>query len=251
MSGFERTLWLYLWIAPHLLLIPVAVIMFRRGLHKNFPIFFSYVIFELLQFCVLFSLRSVRGVSIATYQEIDVFSRIGSIALRFGIIQEMFESPVAHSVPLRRTMARILNWATVVAVALTSLFVGYIYYSSFRSIVVPAYLINQALNTAQCGLIALVFFWHRYLNLRMSPMVFGIAVGMGLIAGFDPLMHALKDSAANSRMVDLLQMAIYHCAVLIWVYYAYAREKFTSNVMAAPLLEVRRGAADLGRVIHL
>jgi len=253
MSSFQHILWLYLWIAPHVLLIAVAVLMFHKGLHKDFPIFVTYLLFEFLQFCILFGLRSFERVPISVYQDIDMFGRVGSIALRFGIIQEMFEAPLAHNIPLRRTVSKMLNRATAIIVVLASIFIGFLYYGTVSSRAFPPYAISQALNTVQCCLLALVFLWHRFLNLRMSPVVFGIALGMGLVAGFEPLMHALKDSIPeqNSRMVDLLQMAIYHCAVLIWVYYAYAREKFTSNVMAAPLLEVRRGAADLGRVIHL
>lgn len=251
MSSFPHIAWLYLWIAPHVLLIPVAILMYRRGLHKNFPIFFCYLLFEFLQFCLLFSLRSVDGLSISTYQNIDIFGRIGSIALRFGIIQELFEAPLSHSAPLRQTMSRVLNWVTVILVLLTSLFVGCIYYSNYHALIVPTYVINQALNTAQCGLLALVFLWHRYLNLKMSPLVFGIAIGMGLVAGLEPLMHALKDSLAHSAIVDYLQMAIFHLAVLVWLYFAQAREGVTLHTETALLPHAREWTDDLGRITHL
>lgn len=246
----QHIVWLYLWVAPHLLLGVAAVLMFRKGLHKDFPIFFSYLLFEFLQFSLLFTMYSLKALPM--YMKIDLFWRAGSIALRFGVLQEMFEAPVAHSVPLRRAMARILNSVTVVLVVLAVAFIGSLYYGSLGHRLLPAYMTVEALNIAQCGLLVLVFLWHRFLGLRMASFVFGIALGMGLAAGLEPLIHAWKDSLAarNSSIPDLLQMAIYHVAVLIWLYYGQAREKIASDSKAA-LPDLREWAADLGRIAHL
>ncbi|MGC2229646.1 MAG: hypothetical protein WA578_21965, partial [Candidatus Sulfotelmatobacter sp.] len=37
-------LWHYLWIAPNLLLLLLAVLMWRRRLHKQFPVFLVFAI---------------------------------------------------------------------------------------------------------------------------------------------------------------------------------------------------------------
>lgn len=256
--NLSRFIYFYLWLAPHLLLAPVAILMLRRRLHKEFPIFFCYLLFEFLQFCFLFTVHFLFtthwvAISASTYGKIDIFGRAGDIALHFGILQELFESPLAHNAPLRRTMGRILNGVTVFIVVLASLFIGSLYYSSsFGHRLVPAYVMIEALNTAQCGLLALVFLWHRFLGLKMSPLVFGIAVGIGLVWGLEPVIQSWKDSlaAGNSIIPDLVQMTVYHCAVLIWLYFASAREKTETNSNAVSLLHAREWAADLGRVIH-
>ena len=248
--ALPRILYFYLWIAPHVLLIAVALVMLRRGLHKKFPIFFSYLLFDFLQFCVLFTIY--RRDAWASYATVDILGRSGDIALRFGILQEMFESPLAHSVPLRRAMARTVNWVTFSLVLLSSMFIGSIYYNGFGHGLLQAYVTTEALNTAQCGLLVLVFLWHRFLGLRMSPFVFGIAVGMGLASSLEPSIHAWKDSVGqNSSVPDFVQMAIYHGAVLIWLYFAQVREKIAPDANAVSLSPAREWAADLGRVIHL
>jgi len=38
-------LWHYLWIAPHALQFIVASVMLRRGLWREFPVFFAYTLF--------------------------------------------------------------------------------------------------------------------------------------------------------------------------------------------------------------
>lgn len=251
--SFQPYIWQYLWIGPHVLLIGIAILMFRKGLHKDFPIFFSYLIFEFLQFCLLYTVHYYLKVPGTVSMKIDMFGRAGSIALRFGILQEMLEAPVAHSVPLRQAMARILNWATVVLVVLASALIGSLYYSILGHRVFQAYVTTEALYTAQSGLLVLVFLWPRFLGLRMSAFVFGIALGMGLAVGLDPLILALKGSltAQNSQMVDFLQMGLYHGAVLIWLYFVLVRDKNPSNAEAVPLLDVHEYAAGLGRIANL
>ena len=256
--NLSRFVYLYLWIAPHLLLVPVAILMLRRRLHKEFPIFFFYLLFEFLLFSFLYTVHVLSTthslpISGSTYGKIDIFSRAGEIALHFGILQELFESPRAHNAPLRRSMGRILNWVTVFIVVLASAFIGSVYYNSLGHRLVPAYVTIEALNAAQCGLLMLVFLWHRFLGIRMPGFVFGIALGLGLAWGFDSVIQAWKDSLAarNSTIPDLVQMAGFHCAVLIWLYFASTREKIEPTTNAISVSQARDWAADMGRVIHL
>jgi len=248
----QHILRLYLWVAPHLLLAVVAAVMLWRRRHRDFPVFFAYVLFEILQFCALFAMyRGLLSVSPSTYQEIDLLGRAGSIALRFGMIQEMLEASVARCARLRLTIARVLRYTAVVLALLALVFIGSVYSWNFREMIVPAYAINQTLNILQCGLLALVFLWHRYLGLKMQDFVVGIALGMGLVAGLEPLLHALTDSqAVDPKVVNLLPMGAYHLAVLIWLYFASARHKeFASGSAVASFPDARKWAVEVGRSI--
>jgi hypothetical protein len=248
--SFENFIWLYLWIAPHLLLILVAILMYRRSQHKAFPIFFTYLLFEFLKTCLLFAMHSLKTPG-PIYLKTDLLCRSASIALHFGILQELFSAPVASNASMRRGVARMLNWITVVMIGLAAVFIGAVYYSSMDQGIAPIYAVIEALNMSQCGLIVLVFLWHGFLGLRMRPLAFGIALGMGLATGLDPFIVALKSSVAPAsyRMVDILQMAVYHVAVLFWVYYAQVREKVRSDSTAV-LPQWAEQAAKLGRIVN-
>ncbi len=244
-------IWFYLWSAPHFLLLAVAVVMYRKGMHKTFPIFFSYLLFEFLEFCLLFMVPYLK-VPVAMYVKIDLVDRAGGIALHYGIFQELFEAPLAHSTALRRDAVRIMRWVTITLIVLASLSIGTLYSSIFGHRFPQAYTIVETLNAAQCGGLVLVFLWHRFLGLRMSSSVFGIALGMGLVVGFEPLMLALKTLVAvpSGRIVDIASMIAYHVAVLIWLYYAQAREK-NPSISDAALPQLIEQAADMGRIVHL
>jgi len=247
----------FLWATPHVLLIPLAVIMIYRGLHREFPIFFSYVLFEFLLFCILFAMAHAfrlhfRLISPEIYAKIDPFGRAGTVALHFGIFQELFESPVAGSPPLRQAMARILNWATLIIVVLAVIFFGVLNYNTLDHRLNPPYRTIETLNAAQCGLIVLIFLWYRFLRLRMLPFVVGIAVGMGLVASMESLMAYWLDSPAVrlSSIPGVLQMASFQIAVLVWIYFALVRESKSASGIP-PLPDLRQWAADLGKVPHL
>jgi hypothetical protein len=251
--NLQDFLYRYLFAAPHVLLIPVAIVMFRKGLHRQFPIFFSYLFYELLYFCVFYPIVS-RLVILPTwlYLALDQFFRAGDIAFHFGILQELFEAPVKNNDSLRQSSARILKWVTGALVVIASAFIGFQYYRQSHRLP-RSYGEIEALNIATCFLLVLVVLWHRFLGFKMSTFAFGIALGLGLTASLEPFFQAWKDSMFMQRafIPDFLWMGTYHCSVLIWLYFVFAREKVTSQSMAAPLAEIRQSAADMGRIVRL
>jgi len=246
----EHYIWLYLWIGPHLLLPLVAVLMYRRGQHKAFPIFLGYVFYQFLQSCFLLAVYLLKAPEVI-YREAHLFGTAIETAFQFGVLQELFTPSVATGAPLRRGNARMLNWVAAGLVFVATFFVAALYYSKFDRPMVHTYLIVESINAAQCALIVLAFLWYRFLGLRMSPMAFGIAVGIGLETGADPLVVILKNSVspASYPRVDILQMAIYHIAVLVWVYYAWVREKVPSESNAG-LPQWTEQAHELERIVR-
>ena len=242
----QRLLWLGLWIAPHVLLIAVAIMMLRKGRQKDFPIFFSYLLFEFLQFGIWFTMWYLK-VPHLTLTVTDRYLRAGSIAFRFGIIQEMLESPLGNNIPLRRTVARMLNWVAAFLVILAAVFVGLVYYRLPSYELLKSYSLLESLNTAQCGLIVCVFLWHRFLGVRMSSFVLGIALGVGLVVGLEPLMIAFV-AGRNLINRDSLQMVSFNLAVLGWLYFAAVRERAASQFNAAQLLQFGEWVDDVGRI---
>jgi hypothetical protein len=243
-------IWTYLWVTPHVLLALVAVVMYRSHRHRDFPVFFGYLLFEIVQFCALFAMVRFVSVSASTYQHVDLLGRAGSIAFRFAIIQEVLEASVAHCPALRRTTTWMLKCAAVFLALLAALFIGAAYSWNLREMIFPAYAVKHTLNIVQCGLLALVVLWYRFLRLKMPDLVIGIALGMGLVAGLDPLLDSLKDfRSLNPQVVDLLQMGAYHVAVLIWLRFAMVQNESISYPDVASVLGARKSVVELERLI--
>ena len=144
------------------------------------------------------------------------------------------------------------NRVTLLLVILASLFFIGLYSSSLDHPIFRTYVIIEAFNVAQCGLVVLLFLWHRFLGLRMSSFAFGIAVGIGLAMCVEPLQTVVRYyvPARMGMVVDMMNMVAYHAAVLVWLYYGLVREKVTSDANAA-LPQLIEQAADMGRIAHL
>src|SRR5579864_8569529 len=90
MHPLLRPLFYYLWVAPHVLQAIVLLLVVRRKLHKQFPMFLLYTAFELFQFAVLFAVGCSKSFSGEQYRGMFSLGSAISTGLRFGIIYEIF-----------------------------------------------------------------------------------------------------------------------------------------------------------------
>ena len=242
---------LYLWIGPHALLVAVAVVLLRNGRYRKFPFFFTYVVFEVFQFTVLCIMVRLDSVSLSAYAQTDLLFRTGSLALHFGIIKELFESPLDHCPGLRKSVARPLHRASIVFVILASGLTALLYTGERAATSIQPYVLEPVIDAAQCGLLVVVFAWHRFLGVWMEDSAFGIALGLGLVTGWGPLLHALWHYLDNSKSLNLVTSIVFHISVLIWLYFAQVQEKTAQIPSSYPPVDVRGWNAELARFSQL
>lgn len=248
----QHTLSLYLWIAPHVLLLGVLAGMVKNGRYRDFPFFFAYGAFEVFQFCVLFVMNYLDAVSLSVYTQTDLLCRTGSLALHFGIIKELFEAPLSPCPSLRRSVARPLHVASILFVGLASVFTALLYMGERMTAVISPYVLEQVIDTAQCGLLVVVFVWHRFLGVWMKDTAFGIALGLGLVTGLEPLLHALRYYLdPNSSVPNLVRAGAFHVSVLIWLYFTQVQEKTARWPESYRPIDVRGWNAELARFSQL
>ena len=68
----------------------------RRRLYREFPVFFAYVLYEIAEFILLFVLYSVSGVLEQQYAYAFSATLLLSIAVRFGVIDEVSKGLVSR-----------------------------------------------------------------------------------------------------------------------------------------------------------
>src|ERR1700675_3944021 len=84
-------LWHYLWVAPCVLLAALASLMWKRGLHKEFPAFFFYAIFEAVGGGILYAIDVTPSVfSDATYWRSAFSVLVVETLIKFVVIGEVF-----------------------------------------------------------------------------------------------------------------------------------------------------------------
>ena len=71
------SLLIYLWVAPHVLQVAILGVMVYRRQYRQFPVFFSYTGFEIVQFLVLLAVNRLRLMSHEHYHLIFFLGSAG------------------------------------------------------------------------------------------------------------------------------------------------------------------------------
>jgi hypothetical protein len=218
----------YLWIAPHTLLAVVPVLMYTRRLHKNFPVFFFYTLYETCEFLLLFiAYTSGHGRGVL-YRYVFITTLAGSTALRFGIIQEIVNN-VFHDYPrLERIATASMRWLTGLLLFAAVLSVFYSSGTIPDNLLGVIRLLGRSVAIIQAGLLLFLFLFSRMFGLSWRSFVFGIAFGFAIFSSTELAKWTLglRALTEHSRdLLDLLPTGSYHVSVLLWLGYLLAAEK--------------------------
>lgn len=228
MHHLLRPLFYYLWIAPHILQAVILMLMIRRNLHKQFPIFLLYTAFELFQFLVLLTVFIHSG-SLADerYRGAFALGTAVSTALRFGIIYEIFTEVFRNYKALGELGRVLFRWATIILLLIGVALAG-THGNGPDGFLLIVPILDRTVSFMQCGLLLFLFLFSRYFALSWRNYAFGIALGFGILASLELANSAIRSQiAAGSYLLDNLGMATYHCCVIIWIFYLVTPERNT------------------------
>ena len=232
-------LWHYLWLAPHVLQVALAVLLWRRGFHKLFPVFFTYTIFEAIEEFTLYGMDILPSVSGEAFWRTFYVGLMIEGVLKFAVIGELFFHLLRSRPALAKVGSRLISGAGAAFVLLATLAAAYapmdhpIYILMYR-----AHILLQSLYIVQSGLVLFLFLFAAHFKLAWNRRAFGIALGFGIVFCQHMGAWAVMASGAwvdSRRLVEFLNMATYHLCVLIWFYYLLVpQKKATTSAVSLP-----------------
>ena len=235
---------LELWKVHPALEVFLAGIMVWRGLHRKFPVFFSYLICELVSFAIVFPLRQHGAAYFYGYW----ISAMISLALGFKVIHEVFLDVFRPFHTLRDLGTVLFKWAALVMI-FVAIVVAVASPMGQSPLVQAVTTLQRCVRTIQCGLILFLLFFSRYLGVSWRQYSFGVALGFGSYATVELATNALYfGGQINSPWVALLNTMVYTSALLVWVGYGFL--KAPARQQQAVLLASQRweeGLSDLRR----
>jgi len=249
MAQWYKVVLLYLWIAPHIILAALAALMLSRRRYLSFPFFFAYAIYETVTFLIRFGVYMAGSGPAGTYRSIFIVTLAGSVALRFGIIQEIFDHAFQAYPHLGGVVKTLMRWLTGLLVAAAILTAVYSSGSAPENLMKGVALVDRCVAIVQAGLLLFVFLISRSFGLSLRSFSFGIALGFGIMASTElavSAMHLTKLSVRALDVLDLLRTGSYHVSVLAWLGYLLAVEK-SANVAEVPVAEIERWSEELER----
>jgi hypothetical protein len=253
--NWYKALLLFLWISPHVLLGVFAVVLYRRRLYREFPCFFAYVLYEIVEFILMFGLHSVLGVSLEQNSYAYAFSAtlMISIALRFGVIDEVSKDLFRDSQILKVSARRLLQCVTGSLLVMGVLLAVYAPGSNSARLVVGLSVVNRGAAMLQCGLLLALLVFSRFLGLSWRRLAFGITLGLGILTSVDLAVSALRAQVtgeAAKEFLDLLVTGTYLFCVLTWIGYLLAPEPKPASITVVPHDEVETWNKELQQLLR-
>jgi hypothetical protein len=246
-----RMLWYYLWVGPHVLQGIILFAMLRRGLHRQFPMFFLYTAFEILQSAMLLAVSQFVSYFGTVYFQVYAVGLALSTAIRFGVIHELFRHFSQRYPALSGVATLVFRGATLalllIAVGLAVSAPGdvpdqVLKQAPYFSLKATTFASDRAVSVLQCGLLIALFLFSRYFALSWRSPAFGIALGLGTFASAELGITAIRLYVSDkNRILDFTAMGIYHLCVVVWILYVVLAEReprFTVKTLPKHDLEV-------------
>jgi hypothetical protein len=209
----------YLWIAPHVLLAIFAVCLFRRGLQRQLPLFSAYVVFECIQFAVLFVISLHTPFSPNIYRKVLVIGEGISSILELGVIYELANQLLFSHSSLGSILRPAFRGTLAVLVLGSAIATGAFTNISFERVTNLFQAVDFSSNLIEAGMVLALFAFARISQVSWRNWIAGIALGLGVSACVDLGAAALREAFGKSAFVavDITQMASFHLCVVIWL----------------------------------
>jgi hypothetical protein len=204
------------WLTPVLMAV-IAIAMYRRQLHREFPYFFNYALFQIVSFAIEFPTRNW-----VNWYYVSWTLTALSVVVSFAVLMEIFKDAFRPYEALRDLSVILIRWCILVVLLVTGMWA----ITSWQggdpdSIGNAIYLVSRCVRMMQCGMVLFMLLFSEYLGISRRNLVFGISIGFGFFAAVNMLvMTALSHhSRLGSATLNTLNSLAYVGAMLIWLGY--------------------------------
>ncbi len=207
------------WFSASAIQLGVLVVMFRRGLHREYPYFFNYTILRVLSDLILFI---VHKQSYTLYYFSYWLSAALSALLAFAVLYEIFQQAFRPYEALRDLGVILFRWSALVILLVAGMWAATSGHPAQERTITDAILLaERSVRLMQCGLVFFLLLFSEYLGISRRNLLFGIALGFGLFASVNMLVASGLSHAGVVHVSALrwINSGAYSLSALIWLSY--------------------------------
>jgi hypothetical protein len=216
-------LWYYLWLAPNLLLLILAFLIWPRKVHQRYPVFLIFAVVTAVEQFALLAADVIPSVSATTWWYVFWASLLVDALIKFALIGEIFGGVFGLYPSVAKLGRWLISAVGVLLVLVATIAAAYTSRDNIHWFISGAHVLEQTIYLIECGLIFFLFLFAAYFKLSWGRFAFGITLGLGISACVHLATWALMAGAGLSvyqrNLLNFLNMATYHACVLIWFYY--------------------------------
>jgi hypothetical protein len=207
---------LVLWISQPILQATIVLALYRRKLHKQFPVFFIYTVAQLAFFALSFPIHT----NSAIYFDVYYCSVAFNVIFAFKIIREVFLD-VFHPYPALKDLGTALfKWAAMIMILVSVVMIS----------VTPGWddpvkhtilVVRRCVDVIECGMVVFLLAFCQNLGVSWRRVSFGIVLGFGVFSGAELLTYALYSGFhIHGITTNLITMIAYETSLALWLAYS-------------------------------
>jgi len=224
MSEHLQLVYVTLWSFHPLLEGAVAFMMWRRKLDKVFPAFYSFLLWGVIQFSILFPIF-IAGPSFYEWYYYAFWTGMAvDVFLGFRVIHEIFLDVFRPYHTLKDLGTVLFKWAGLVML-LVSAVVAFSKSTVEQGPVAHAiFTLHQRGRLPQCGLVLFLLVFSRYLGISWRQKSFGLALGFGWFASVEMSVMVLNMGGYIDRPdMNIINLIAAIGAFIMWFGYMSAK----------------------------
>lgn len=211
-----------LWVAEPLLTVAIATLMYRKRMHRRFPLFFSFQIFHFVYWCLTFAASFAHySTYFYTFWTLEPFV----ILFTFANIHELFGAMFQQREGLKDFGTMLFRWAIIVMVLMGLVLAttnSNFDRAHFISVLVS---LERSVQLMMIGLLLFLFSFSSHLGITPKHKVFGLITGWGVNYSLELLLYTERARAAFSNQTfNILHLLIYNVMLLVWLGYVLVPE---------------------------
>lgn len=251
----ERALVYFFWMTPIVVQSVMAVHMLVRRVHRALPSFFVYTCFVVLSSLLQLAMHPREHTYFPSYEfHFYAFWVEDAISILLGlmVVAELFNKLFEPYQGLRHLGTVLFRWAALVMVLVAAAGSAALPNTDPAGILGNIFAVERAMRVIQIGLLAFLFLFSSYFELKPRDLCFGIALGFALYAGVDIAATATRSHFGPSATTTLswIRSLAYNCAVFVWAVYVLRREAVAKTARTLPPSELHRWNDALQELLH-
>jgi hypothetical protein len=207
------------WFAGPLLQITLSVFMVRRGFHKMFPRFFTYILFQTLKSTCLFI--AFRYSSNEIYFDAYWTGNAISVLLTVAVMDEILRNLFKEYGGVQIVGTTIFRWSCGLLLVLAILSALSNRDGAADTVVAAVFGFERGVRVMQVGFFLLLMLLSRALKNCWRQPVFGIALGFGVFASVELILVSFVLARGNihGAKISLIKSMAFNLVTLVWTGY--------------------------------
>src|SRR5271155_4563839 len=188
---------LFFWLFAPSIQCAIIVMMVRRKLRDNFPVFFTYTIFQVMTtitLLVIYRLAFAQYVDTTIYFYAYWTINALSAILGFMIVYEMFTYAMRPYVGLRDMAHMVFQWTALVMLLISAVVAFSTQGSNLVHVTAAILTMERCVRLLQCAMCLFLVCCSSYLGLSWKSFPIGVSLGFAVVASSNLFllgMHAM------------------------------------------------------------